>query len=60
MDFSVAILEKYSKETAELALKLKAGYMIFGCFLVEKMTEMSTERYRILKYYFHDYFIDLR
>ena len=58
MDFSVSVLEKCSKETAELALKLKVGYMIFGCFLVEKMTEMSAERYQILKYFFRDCFIE--
>lgn len=52
----MSFLENNSDQFGEVAEAIKAHLVTFGCSMIEKATDLSLERYQILKYYLCEYF----
>lgn len=52
----MSFLENNSDQFGEVADAIKAHLVTFGCSTIKKATDLSIERYQILKYYLYEYF----
>lgn len=52
----MSFLENNSDQFGEVADAIKAHLVTFGCSTIKKATDLSVERYQILKYYLYEYF----